>query len=589
MMMKSEWPRAQPVAGPSADLGALTPRGVRTLIEQLQLHQQELEQQNEELRRVRLALEESQAQYKALFERAPVSYVTLTTDGRIVQVNAAARAMLQHDAERVVGRFLAEFVHSSDRPALSQHLHEAGGADGARCELRLHVHPGSICDCELRSCCVAGSDTHYLMQLTDVSERVHYVEHLRKVNEELKAENEARRSSEAAKRELEIRLHHAEHMESLGMLAAGIAHDFNNLLVGVVSGADLLLRSPGLSDDHRQTLRLIERAGQNAADLTRQMLVFAGDNHVRKSVVDVRELVNECHSLVRTRGTKGTPCLEVIQPSELPPVEADRSQLHQGILNLVTNAVEATNHCGMVSVRTSMRTFSDALLAEFSHPGSAAAGDYVVVEVADTGSGIPPDHLKRIFDPFFTTKFTGRGLGLASVLGIVQAHGGALHVQSQHGRGTLFEIALPASAAAVAAGVSKPAAHSCGHYVGRVMLVDDDPAVRRVISAQLRALGLSVTAFGGGHEALKQLSQDAQAFDLFVLDWLMPEVTGDKVFEAARSAVPQAPVIMVTGYSKTSFGVADPRVLCLQKPFSLSELESAVQQCLEGPPLAHSA
>lgn len=586
---KLEAARAQrPPSLERADLSALTQQDIQTLVEQLQLHQIELEMQNEELRQMQVELEMSRSQYKELFDRAPVGYVALTTDGRVLQANAAARAMLQHGHERVVGRFFAELVRGADRTTFWRHLRDAAESELARCELRVHVTPGSLRQYELQTSYVSGPQPHHLMLVTDVSERARYMERLRDMNTELQAEIDARVRSEQAKHELEVQLRQAERLESLGMLAAGIAHDFNNLLVGVVSGAELLMRSPELPETHREQLRLIGRAGQEAAALTRQLLVFAGQEQTSKSAVDVRGLVHECRSLLLGR-SDGEVSVLLKMPQELPPVHADRVQLHQVLVNLITNAMEAVKPSGCVGVRTRVDALSDADLAQFSHPGSAVAGDFVVIEVADSGPGIESSNLAHIFDPFFSTKFTGRGLGLATVLGIVQGHGGALHVQTLLGCGTTFEVALPVAEARPATSTTPPPRSDFSAAAAHVMLVDDDTAVRNIVKLQLEALGLSVSAFSNGRDALRDLQTDAKAFGLFVLDWLMPEVSGQQVYDAVRRVAPQSPVIVITGYSKASLGIEDPRVLCLQKPFTLQELEAAVRQSTPQARLAVSA
>jgi PAS domain S-box-containing protein len=458
----------------------------RHLVRELRLHQVELEMQNEQLRatertlerqndRLRAAdeqLEQSRAQYRDLFDLAPVGYVSLDAGGVIRGANLAAESFLGAKHGTLIQRSLSDAVDAADAAVLEAHL-AAAARSWQACEVRLRRADGSsvYARVESRPAPNGGSWT----ALMDISERKRAEDALSLTNQaledrtrELAARNEtleealrARAASEAEASELTARLRDAERLESIGLLAGGIAHDFNNLLVGVIANADLLLATaPALSDDVRQGLDTINDAARAAADLTRQLLVYAGRGQVTLQSVQLDVLTRETLRLLRTRLPAGAELRAELAP-QVAWIVADPGQVQQVVANLVTNAVEALGvRGGGVVVRTRLEQLDARGLARFPHGGTPAPGGFAVLDVEDTGAGIDAAKLSRIFEPFFTTKFTGRGLGLATVLGIVRAHGAALRVQSEPERGTRFEIAWPLAASELE---STPLPHHARH------------------------------------------------------------------------------------------------------------------------------
>jgi signal transduction histidine kinase/CheY-like chemotaxis protein len=437
--------------------------------------------------------------------------------------------------------------------------------------------------------------TDCLVALTDVSERKRSHVALERVNQELEArvaartvdletrnrqleaEIRARVASEAQQRALESRMRESDRFQSLGLLAAGIAHDFNNLLVGVLGNAELLLLTPGLADRWRVPLSLIKRAGQQASDLTRQLLVFAGMGQLTTASVNLPRIVTESLEFLRTRLPQGIQ-LQAQITADLPAIEADRSQISQIVINLVTNAIEAVDERGVIVVQTRAEQLSADTLAEFQYNADIEPGEFAMLRVQDCGPGIDASTVKRIFDPFFSTKFAGRGLGLATVLGIVQAHRGALRVRSKPGEGTSFDIAFPLAAARVSS--ERPDVHQDQTNLvvgsGPVLLIDDDDSVRAVVGQLLALLGFEVTAANSGQAGLDLFCRGEPSFKFVVLDWMMPGLSGEQVLGSLRELKPALPVILISGYNAGELAANDGNVVRVQKPMTLARLRDAV-------------
>jgi PAS domain S-box-containing protein len=448
-------------------------------LQELRLHQIELELQNEQLlaterdlslqndrlRSLERELELSRAEYQDLFDLAPLGYVTLDTSGVIDGANRAADALF---GVALQGRraALAEFTEGADLRVLRAHLRSAAHAPDA-CEIRLRRHDGSSAYTHVESRPAPGGGC--LTMLTDIGDRKRAEEALYRTNaelvertDELAARNAAlefaraaQAASEAERSVLTARLRDAERLESLGLLAGGIAHDFNNLLVGVMANADVLLEGrPELAEPARGGLLTIKRAARSAADLTHQLLVYAGRGQVTLRPVQLDRSIQECLMLLRARVPQGIE-LRVELGADERWINADVGQLQQVVGNLVANGLEAVgDNGGRVIVRTRLEQLDAQALAAFPQTTRAKPGAFAVLEVEDTGVGIDAALLSRIFEPFFTSKFTGRGLGLASVRGIVRSHDAALRVRSAPGRGSSFEIAWPVASPCV---VSKAA------------------------------------------------------------------------------------------------------------------------------------
>lgn len=392
-----------------------------------------------------------------------------------------------------------------------------------------------------------------------------------------------RKTAEEHRLALERKLLEAQKLESLGVLAGGIAHDFNNILTSILGNTTLAALD--LPENHKvkRQLTQIERAAQRAADLCAQMLAYAGRASFITAPVNLSQLVRDTAALLEVSAAKKVR-LELLLNDAVPAVMGDATQLRQIVMNLVINAVDAMGERtdGHVIVRTFTRDFTPGAFAQAIQSPKLPSGLYVGLEVADNGSGMPPEVLARIFEPFFTTKFSGRGLGLAAVIGIVQSHDGALFVDSTPGRGTTFRLFLPATSAHAKPGSGSPFAAALSHPLrGTILVVDDEPSVREVARETLGLLGLTVLEAADGNAAIELVRTYTGAIDLVLLDLTMPGLAGDETLRRLREVRSDLRAVIMSGYSEgetmqrcASLGVAG----YLPKPFNVAALTAKLQE-----------
>jgi len=392
-----------------------------------------------------------------------------------------------------------------------------------------------------------------------------------------------RRRAELERERLERRLRRSEKLESLGALAGGIAHDFNNLLVAIVGNVDLVLMDTDPTDPAHEPLSHSVRASERAADLCRQLLAYAGQGPHEHAVVDLSVVVEEITTLLRVTVPKGT-VLDYRLATEPLPVRADTTQLRQVILNLFTNAGEALGgDPGRIVVRTRAAGVDDWMRDEDLPFLPPPEGPVAILEVEDSGEGIPETHVERIFEPVFTTRGTGRGLGLASVLGIVRGHGGTIHVHTRSREGTRFTLAFPLLDEPLDPMPAPPVPHLQGR-TGRVLVVDDEPLVREAASSLIRRLGFEAVEAEDGSSALAALEGPDGDFACLLLDVTMPGADGVDVLREIRRRGWDVPVLVSSGY------VLEPIEILAElgparfipKPYTLAALETALQQLLSG-------
>jgi PAS domain S-box-containing protein len=588
----------------------------RRLVHELQVHQVELEMQNEhlrgiehnlelqnaELRAADRELELSRAQYRDLFDLAPVGYVSLDTGGVIRRANQAAAALLGVKLAALLQKPLSDYAEAQDLRVLRAHIRAAAQSHHT-CEVNLRRFDGGLACARVESRPAPGGGCWTV--LTDISERKRAEDTLFRVNQELElrvqtrtaelaARNlaleealSARAASERERTELAARLRDAERLESLGLFAGGIAHDFNNLLMGVTANADLLLEEePDLSEEVQEGLVTIKRAARSAADLTRQLLVYAGRGQIVAQSVRLDTLIQDTFRLIAAQVPAGIE-LRAELAADGPLIYADAGQVQQVIGNLVTNAIESLGSGpGGVVVRTRVEQLDQQALARFPHHSAVTPGGFAVLEVEDTGTGIGKAQLSRIFEPFYTTKFTGRGLGLASVLGIVHSHHAALRVRSAPDQGTCFEIAWPlATRTHPSSRPPPPLRNPSWQGSGQVLLVDDDPIVRRALARQLEHLGFGVTRAASGAQALELFSADTSGFRMAVVDRTMPDMSGDTLMKQLHAMAPELRAVLVSGYSAGGPVATDPRLAFVAKPMTVSDLKEAIATLLETPPI----
>jgi signal transduction histidine kinase len=370
----------------------------------------------------------------------------------------------------------------------------------------------------------------------------------------------------------------AEKLESLGVLAGGVAHDFSNLLTVILANAEVAKRELPATGLASAALEAISVSASLASRLTAQLRVYSGEGSFDVEPMDVSAAIREIEHSLRSTVPPGTE-LHLSLASDLAAVEADVSQIQQVVLNLVHNAGESlANQTGRIEVATSLQELTAEAIADLSGGDDLEPGSFVRIEVRDTGAGMDEDTLSKIFDPFFTTKFVGRGLGLASVLGIVKRHAGGVQVRSRPGLGSTFQIFLPVSPGEARAPRSE-AEDLRGE--GRVLVVDDDEAVTEVFERGLPLYGYSVVTANSGPRALQILQEQGDEVDVVVLDLNMPGMDGKEAFAALRRIAPELRVILYSGFdlrqALDQFPGLDGYV---QKPLELSGLAAKLEEVL---------
>jgi len=409
-------------------------------------------------------------------------------------------------------------------------------------------------------------------------------EELATTNARLQEEIRERGRAEMERKELDQQFQQTQKLESLGLLAGGIAHDFNNLLTSVIGNVGLVRMDLPQQGSVRTYLNEIDSAAKRAADLCRQMLAYAGKGPIEVRRLDLSEYVEDDLELLRLSVSKKV-ALELDLARDLPCVSGDPTQLRQILMNLVINGSEAIgDRPGSIHIATRCIHADRDFLAKSVPATDLEEGDYVALVVRDDGCGMTPEVRARIFEPFFTTKFTGRGLGLAAVLGIARAHYGALTVQSQPDRGTVFQLLLP-PVASRAQPRREPEVRSDAYQGEGVLLVaDDEPGVRFVAQRVLEAAGFEVQLATDGAEALEIFTQYPDRFRAVLLDLTMPRLDGQEAFHEIRRLRADARVLLMSGFSPdeavsrfTGQGLDG----FIQKPFGPRELLGALRQALE--------
>jgi PAS domain S-box-containing protein len=384
------------------------------------------------------------------------------------------------------------------------------------------------------------------------------------------------------RRRTEAALQQARKLESLGILAGGVAHDFNNLLVGILGNAELALTELPDDSSAREKLKDIQTSSHYAADLTNQLLVYAGRGELRIRVSDLGTLVGETVRLVRSSLSRDVE-IEFETDGSPTLINADAGQIRQLIVNLLLNATESLDSKrGTVQVATGVMWTSREYLAECFAHAELPEGDYAFVEIRDDGCGMDRDEVSRIFDPFFSTKSKGRGLGLASALGIVRGHGGTIHVESEPGRGTTFRVTLPLTTSPEPEVEEKT---ECNQVAagGMILVVDDDPTVLSVATRMLSHAGFEVVEVSNGEDAVTALGDNGDRISAVLLDVTMPHMSGETTFDELRKLRPSLPVLFFSGHSEedgASLTRIRTRTSFLRKPFTLAELTEKLNDLL---------
>jgi PAS domain S-box-containing protein len=496
-------------------------------------------------------LVESERRFQRLYEADLIGIVTASAE-QIVDANDVFLSMVGYSREDLLaGRVRwPEMTPPEHRPADARALEElARTGRAAPYEKEYFRKDGSRVPILVGATTLRESPPQWFCFILDLSER----------------------------KRLERKVLETEKLEGIGLLAGGIAHDFNNLLTVILGNASLALR--GKRSRSTPYVEAIAAAGERAAQLTRQLLACAGKGQFLIEELSLSTLISDNRELLRL-SVPGMIELR-LEPSEnLPAIRADRRQLQQILMNVVLNAAEAIGSSqGLIAVRTAVETFPATRPAPFAH--DLPPGRYVLLQVADTGSGMTEAVKAQLFDPFFTTKSTGRGLGLPAVAGIVRSCGGAIEVDSTAGGGTRFNIFFPAARTEAAVEAELPAPARSGSAT--ILVVDDERYVREFMTAALRKRGYRVLSAGDGQRALELLEANPDV-ELLLVDVVMPVMAGDALVRTVRAARPWAKVLLTSGWSRE-----EVRRLCagthgeidfIQKPYSADRLVARIEALL---------
>ena len=519
-----------------------------------------------ERRAMEARLRASEEKFRNLFENCnDAIFLADARSGEVLDANRAAERLLGLPRERLIGSHQSQ-IHP---PEDAERYRAIFGvrAEGTR----------PLLDCEVQH-------TDGRRVPVEISASTITLGGRRVVQGVFRDVSERKRGEEERLR-FEEKLQQAQKLESLGVLAGGIAHDFNNLLMGVLGYADLALLELAAESPARHSVQQIVTAALRAADLTRQMLAYSGKGRFVIEQLDLSRLVEEMSHLMQVSISKKAALRFDFAPS-LPPIEGDATQIRQVVMNLITNASDALGErSGVITIRTGAAPVDRSYLQSTYMDDNLPEGPYAYIEVSDSGCGMDAETRARIFDPFFTTKFTGRGLGLAAVLGIVRGHKGGIKVYSEVGQGTTFKVLFPCKPEAAPAPEAAAGPEEARRGAGLVLVVDDEETVRSVSKMALEKSGFSVMTAGDGREGLSVFQSHGAAIDLVVLDMTMPHMNGEEAFREMRRLRPGARVILSSGYNEheaTHRFAGKGLAGFIQKPYRARDLVEKVAELLGG-------
>lgn len=525
---------------------------------------QERQVQIEALELAHAEMQEREEQFRTLAEHVPLVIFKADAAGGVDYINSVYAQTTGRSAEQASGEGWMEAILPEDRPAFREAWQEA-----------LREKRPFAAECRWKT--VRGDARWFMVRATRTgSGGGRWVG--------FAADISAQKEDAERQLKLERHLQETQKLESLGVLAGGIAHDFNNLLTGILGSSGLAHMTLPAHHPATEHLQQIEKTTLRAADLCRQMLAYSGKGRFVVSRIHISRLIEETTTLIQSSISKKAVIRFNLEPN-LPACEGDSTQLRQVVMNLVINASDAIgDRSGFITIHTgSVRADADYLRRTYGSQ-NLEPGDYVYVEVSDSGCGMTPDTVSRIFDPFFTTKFTGRGLGLAAVLGIVKGHKGAIRVYSEPGKGTTFKMLLPASPGPVDEETAKPPPRTPWSSSGTILVVDDEETLRSVISRILESWGFDCLTAADGRSGIEALRNHGPAIRAVLMDLTMPHLDGEQAFREMRAIRPELPVVLMSGFNEQE---AVSRFLgrglagFVQKPFHPHQLESVLRAALK--------
>ncbi len=517
-----------------------------------------------ELKQAETALRESEERYRAVVQQSRDAIFLVDMDTRrVLDCNAALAGFLGYDREAIRAMTLYDFIDHprEDIDRKLETIEARGGADLG--ERRYRHRNGSRIIVEVGATAISCNGKKIICVVSrDVT---------------------ARKRVEEEEKERAIHVQEAQRLESLGLLAGGIAHEFNNILVGILGNASLALDEIAPHSPVRELIEQIESSGRRAADLSKQLLAYAGKGSVLKQDVNLSEIVNDNLALLESSiSRKARLTLDLAKSA--PVADADAVQLRQVAVNLLTNASDSLeDRVGDITVSTGVITLSRSYLRGILLGKDLPDGNYAYLKVTDTGCGIDGEVVSRIFDPYFSTKFSGRGLGLAVVIGIVKAHLGAIDIESEPGKGTTLTVILPAGRDSVSRNIGDEGQVRPWKGTGNALVVDDEKIVIDLATNMLRTLGFSVVTARNGREGIDLFRERPAGFAFVLLDMTMPEMDGETAFRELRAIDPEARIVVTSGFSAHMCSIpfaGDRRIAFLEKPYTLETMTDRVRSIL---------
>ena len=522
--------------------------------------------EHRELQRAEESLRESEERLRTVIQHMPVLMVAFDQQGNIVAWNQECEHVTGYRADEMVGDPKAMerlYPHAAQRMAMMAEWR------WPRRDYRGREWEVTCKDKTLRT--VSWSNISKAFPVADWSSWV------------IGIDITAAKRAQAEREQMQSKLLQTQKLESLGVLAGGIAHDFNNLLTGILGNAGLALLRLEASNPARELIHRVISASERAAELTRQMLAYAGKASFEIRPISLSEHILETtHHLTATISKK--VAFDLRLADGLPAVEVDPAQIQQLAMNLIINAAESCgDDPGTVTISTRLVQVGAGQHEQWFTGETLSPGLYICLEVQDTGSGMDEGTVARIFDPFFTTKFTGRGLGLSTVLGIVRAHRGSLQVKSTPGQGSTFKVLLPASQQALE---DHPAEDQVSSLSGRglILVVDDELFVLEVARRILEGYGYDVLIAENGRQGVEIFRQRSQDIDLVLLDKTMPDLDGEETFRAMKAIQPDLLAILTSGYQETEVTthfLSSELAGFVQKPYLPETLAFKIKQALQ--------
>ena len=534
------------------------------LLEKLTSVNRTLKSEVTERERASDALRHSEDELAKTLESAPIGILTFDLDGNILRVNRALCAILDYTKPTLLHQRVQDLISTRDLPIFSLRLKQLkdGQTFQDPLELEFQSADGKQVDTNLHLALLRNSEgapLHVVASLENMTMR----------------------------RRIQQQMELAQRQEGIGVLAGGIAHDFNNLLVSMMGQGSLALERLEMGKPVDANVRKIVGAAEKAALLTKQLLAYAGKGQIEMSALSLNQLLLDNRELLSITLPKQVRLVTQLAP-ELPAMMGDLGQMQQVVMNLLINAGQAIPaKGGVIRIKTDvLRMSSQALSAWNMGKTQMPAGNYVMLEVSDTGHGMDAQTLKKIFDPFFSTKSSGHGLGLAAVLGIVRSHGGSLRVRSELGKGTVFKMIFPASAEKLPQIETEPVPEldpAMSSDENLILVIDDEVSVCETVADMLELSGYSVTTAFDGQAGIKTFRQRKDQINVILLDLTMPGLSGEETFRQLRAIDPSVHVIISSGHSQNKISAVfgnEKHIEFLPKPYNFQALERVIRQCL---------